>query len=355
MSELLLLLILALIFIFTPDTYIGSKYRLSVYLICNNRYRPWKTHIGRPLVLSGLLCRLFHLFVFYLSVTIFVCRSFYLSIYLFFCLCFFVCCSNSFLFCTFSIAFVSDYFNSFLFFLFSTLNYHCVWKVLYKYFFLSVILPVCFFVSVCCSHSLSVCLSIVLPICLSFCSVYHSICYYIYCSFCLVLSVFYHSCHSVCAVLSIILSVVLYMSFSLSSYDICRFTDVLWTLSVIWRTDGVLTAKLFRLRLGIEKPSNLFAHISLWCALLCSSAGAARPLVFCTERNVGWTGLPFWNWKIHSCWKPQSHARKRNKYKSRMCLTSWKQVCCFLCSLVIAIHVYILVVQLVNVVFNAQN
>ncbi len=23
----------------TPDTYIGSKYRLSVYLICNNRYR----------------------------------------------------------------------------------------------------------------------------------------------------------------------------------------------------------------------------------------------------------------------------------------------------------------------------
>ncbi len=32
--------------------YIGSKYRLSVYLICNNRYRyrPWKTHIGRPLI-----------------------------------------------------------------------------------------------------------------------------------------------------------------------------------------------------------------------------------------------------------------------------------------------------------------
>ncbi len=52
LSELLLLLILALIFIFTPDTYIGSKYRLSVYLICNNRYRhrPWKTHIGRPLL-----------------------------------------------------------------------------------------------------------------------------------------------------------------------------------------------------------------------------------------------------------------------------------------------------------------
>ncbi len=24
-------------FIFTPDKYIGSKYRLSVYLICNNR------------------------------------------------------------------------------------------------------------------------------------------------------------------------------------------------------------------------------------------------------------------------------------------------------------------------------
>ncbi len=50
LSELLLLLILAFIFIFTPDTYIGSKYRLSVYLICNNRYQPWKTHIGRPLV-----------------------------------------------------------------------------------------------------------------------------------------------------------------------------------------------------------------------------------------------------------------------------------------------------------------
>ncbi len=39
LSELLLLLILAFIFIFTPDTYIGSKYRLSVYLICNDRYR----------------------------------------------------------------------------------------------------------------------------------------------------------------------------------------------------------------------------------------------------------------------------------------------------------------------------
>ncbi len=35
LSELLLLLILAFIFIFTPDTFIGSKYRLSVYLICN--------------------------------------------------------------------------------------------------------------------------------------------------------------------------------------------------------------------------------------------------------------------------------------------------------------------------------
>ncbi len=56
LSELLLLLILALIFIFTPDTYIGSKYRLSVYLICNNRYRyrPWKTHIGRPLALTHM-------------------------------------------------------------------------------------------------------------------------------------------------------------------------------------------------------------------------------------------------------------------------------------------------------------
>ncbi len=28
--------------------HVGSKYRLSVYLICNNRYQPWKTHIGRP-------------------------------------------------------------------------------------------------------------------------------------------------------------------------------------------------------------------------------------------------------------------------------------------------------------------
>ncbi len=46
LSEPLLFLIL----IFTPDIYIGSKYRLSVYLVCNNRYRPWKTHIGRPLV-----------------------------------------------------------------------------------------------------------------------------------------------------------------------------------------------------------------------------------------------------------------------------------------------------------------
>ncbi len=346
----MLLLILAFILIFTPDTYIGSKYRLSVYLICNNRYRPWKTHIGRPLVLSGVLCRLFHLFVFYLSVIIFVCRSFYLSIYLFFCLCFFVCCSNSFLFCTFSIAFVSDYFNSFLFFLFSTLNYHCVWKVLYKYFFY---LSFCLFVSL----YLSVARTLYLCVCLLFfLSVYHSV-------LLIILSVIIFTVlfvwFSLCSITPVILSVLFFLSFclsfSLSSYDICRFTDVLWTLSVIWRTDGVLTAKLFRLRLGIEKPSNLFAHISLWCALLCSSAGAARPLVFCTERNVGWTGLPFWNWKIHSCWKPQSHARKRNKYTSRMCLTSWKQVCCFLCSLVIAIHVYILVVQLVNVVFNAQN
>ncbi len=32
-------LILTLIFIFTPDMYIGTKYRLSVYLICNNRYQ----------------------------------------------------------------------------------------------------------------------------------------------------------------------------------------------------------------------------------------------------------------------------------------------------------------------------
>ncbi len=57
MSELLLLLILALIFIFTPNTYIGSKYRLSVYLICNNlyRHRPWKTHIGRPLIKGSLI------------------------------------------------------------------------------------------------------------------------------------------------------------------------------------------------------------------------------------------------------------------------------------------------------------
>ncbi len=51
-AKYLLLLILA--FIFTPDTYISSKYRLSVYFICNNRYRhrPWKTHIGRPLIQS---------------------------------------------------------------------------------------------------------------------------------------------------------------------------------------------------------------------------------------------------------------------------------------------------------------
>ncbi len=49
LSEPLVFLILTLIFIFTPDMYIGSKYQLSVYLVCNNRYRPWKTHIGRPL------------------------------------------------------------------------------------------------------------------------------------------------------------------------------------------------------------------------------------------------------------------------------------------------------------------
>ncbi len=53
LSEPLLFLILAFIFFFTPEIYIGSKYRLSVYLVCNNwyryRHRPWKTHIGRPL------------------------------------------------------------------------------------------------------------------------------------------------------------------------------------------------------------------------------------------------------------------------------------------------------------------
>ncbi len=37
LSEPLLFLILTLIFIFTPDIYMGSKYRLSVYLVCNNR------------------------------------------------------------------------------------------------------------------------------------------------------------------------------------------------------------------------------------------------------------------------------------------------------------------------------
>ncbi len=42
LSEPLVFLILTLIFIFTPDMYIGSKYQLSVYLVCNNRYRPWK-------------------------------------------------------------------------------------------------------------------------------------------------------------------------------------------------------------------------------------------------------------------------------------------------------------------------
>ncbi len=41
LSKPLLILILTLIFIFyTRHTiYIGSKYRLSVYLVCNNRYR----------------------------------------------------------------------------------------------------------------------------------------------------------------------------------------------------------------------------------------------------------------------------------------------------------------------------
>ncbi len=37
LSEHLLFLILTLIFIFTPDIYIGSKYQLSVYLVCNNQ------------------------------------------------------------------------------------------------------------------------------------------------------------------------------------------------------------------------------------------------------------------------------------------------------------------------------
>ncbi len=188
-------------------------------------------------------------------------------------------------------------------------------------FVLSVILPVCFFVSVCCSHSLSVSV---------YCSSYLSV--ILFClSFYLLLYLSFFLSGSLCvlSLLSFCLCCSFYHSVCPSFFLAMIFTDVLWTLSVISRTDGVLTAKLFRLRLGIEKPSNLFAHISLWCALLCSSAGAARPFVFCTERNVGWTGLPFWNWKIHSCWKPQSHARKRNKYKSRMCLTSWKQVCCF--------------------------
>ncbi len=56
LSERLLFLILTLILIFTPDIYIGSKYRLSVYLVCNNQYRhrPWKTHIGRPLLQTWL-------------------------------------------------------------------------------------------------------------------------------------------------------------------------------------------------------------------------------------------------------------------------------------------------------------
>ncbi len=58
LSEPILFLILTLIFIFTPDLYIGKKNWLSVYLVCNNRYGhrpwkthigPWKTHIGRPL------------------------------------------------------------------------------------------------------------------------------------------------------------------------------------------------------------------------------------------------------------------------------------------------------------------
>lgn len=59
-------------------------------------------------------------------------------------------------------------------------------------------------------------------------------------------------------------------------YDMQMFR----VLCVAWQTDGVLTAKLFRR--GIKKPSNLFAHISLWCAVLCSSAGAARTLIFHT-------------------------------------------------------------------------
>ncbi len=48
------LVILNFDFLFLHQTYIGSKYRLSVCLVCKNRYRhrPWKTHIGRPLLLA---------------------------------------------------------------------------------------------------------------------------------------------------------------------------------------------------------------------------------------------------------------------------------------------------------------
>ncbi len=36
LSEPFLFLVFTLIFFFTPDIYIASKYRLSVYLVCNN-------------------------------------------------------------------------------------------------------------------------------------------------------------------------------------------------------------------------------------------------------------------------------------------------------------------------------
>ncbi len=160
------------------------------------------------------------------------------------------------------------------------------------------------------STYLSVILSICCSICMSFCcSVYHSFYLLFYLSF------FLSGALSVLSLLSFCLCCSFYHSVCLSMYVLLAmiFTHV-WNIiyrcfvssvSVIWRTDGPLTAKLFRFWLGIEKPSNLFAHISLWCALLCSSAGAAYTLVFRTERNVGWTGLPFWDGKTHSCWKPQ--------------------------------------------------
>ncbi len=44
--------------------YTRHVYRLSVYLICNNRYRPWKTHIGWPLIMTSNVKQKFKILIY---------------------------------------------------------------------------------------------------------------------------------------------------------------------------------------------------------------------------------------------------------------------------------------------------